>query len=178
MQIMDPLSVDLDENGRVKALYQNTEGEVVINKANRVLALTSTTATQLGFADGIADTLDELATAMGLTEVEWVGEEVDGVPWPVSKAEKHLRRFREQTARDEQSINEYFDGYNVAVELARQSPPENRGKFIGFARRNLNLIVRMVDNNPNLSLFILNRSEEEFRKWVREQEQMLRDLAR
>lgn len=178
MQIMDPLSVDLDENGRVTAMYQNTDGQVVINKAERVLTLTSESATKIGFATGIADTLDELATAMGLTEVEWVGEEVKGIPWPVSKADKHLRRFREQTARDERSINEYFDGYNVALGLARQAQPDNRGKFIGFARRSLSSIVRMVDNNPNLALFILNASEEDFRKWVREQEQILRDLAR
>lgn len=176
MQILEPLSVDLDENGRVKAMYQNDQGEVIINKPNRVLALTSVTAQQIGFADGIADTLDELATAMGLTEVEWVGEKVEGVPYPVSKAEKYLRSFREQTARDEQSINEYFDGYNVAVGLAQQAAPENRGKFVGFARRSLNSLVRMIDNNPNLSLFMLGRTEEEFRRWVREQEEMLRNL--
>lgn len=178
MQIMDPLSVDLDDNGRVTAMYQNTDGEVVINKAERVLCLTSESATKIGFATGIADTLDELASAMGLTEVEWVGDEVKGSPWPVSKADKHLRRFREQTARDERSINEYFDGYNVAVGLAQQAQQDNRGKFIGFARRSLSSIVRMVDNNPNLALFILNSSEEDFRKWVREQEELLRDLAK
>lgn len=178
MQIMEPLSVDLDENGRVTEMYQTEEGEVVINKPNRVLALTSVTAQQIGFADGIADTVEELGKAMGLTEVEWVGEEVEGVPYPVSKAEKYLRRFREQTARDEQSINQYFDGYNVAIGLAQGTPPEDRGKFIGFARRSLNSIVRMVDNNPRLALFILGSSEEDFRRWVREQEQILRDLAK
>lgn len=178
MQILEPLSVDLDENGRVKAMYQNEDGEVVINKPNRVLALTSVTAQQIGFADGIADTLDELGKAMGLTEVEWVGEEVDGVPWPVSKAEKYLRNFRDQTARDEQSINQYFDGYNVAVGLARGVPVDERGKFIGFARRSLNSIIRMVDNNPRLALFILNMSEDQFRDWAREQENMLRELSK
>lgn len=178
MQILEPLSVDLDENGRVEAMYQNADGEVVINKPNRVLALTSVTAQQIGFSDGIADTLDELGKAMGLTEVEWVGDEVDGVAWPVSKAEKYLRRFREQTARDEQSINQYFEGYEVAVGLAQGVPVNERGKFLGFARRSLNSIIRMVDNNPRLSLFILNASEEDFRKWAREQEELLRDLAK
>ncbi|MFI4882072.1 MAG: hypothetical protein ACIAQU_05760 [Phycisphaerales bacterium JB064] len=178
MQIMEPLSVDLDDNGRVTDFYQNTQGEVVINKPERVLCLNSQTAQTIGFATGIADTLDELASAMGLTEVDWVGEEVEGIPWRVSKADKHLRRFREQTARDEQSINEYFDGYSVALQLAQQAEPDNRGKFIGFARRNLNSMVRMVDNNPNLALFIFNSSEEDFRNWVREQEQILRDLAK
>ncbi|GIW74907.1 MAG: hypothetical protein KatS3mg103_1429 [Phycisphaerales bacterium] len=178
MQIMEPLSVDLDENGRVEAMYQNTEGEVVINKPERVLTLNSQTAQTIGFATGIADTLDELAKAMGLTEVVWVGEHVPGVPWPVSKADRHLRRFREQTARDEQSINQYFEGYQIAVELARQAPREDRGKFIGFARRNLASMVRMVDNNPNLALFIFNSSEEDFRRWVREQEELLRELAK
>ncbi|MCW5756328.1 MAG: hypothetical protein KIT54_03740 [Phycisphaeraceae bacterium] len=178
MQIMEPLSVDLDENGRVRAMYQNTEGEVVINKPERVLTLTSQTAQAIGFATGIADTLDELAKAMGLTEVEWVGEHVEGISWPVSKADRHLRRFREQTARDEQSINEYYEGYTVAVELARQAQPENRGKFIGFARQRLNSMVRMINNNPNLALFIFGGSEEEFRAWVREQEELLRSLMR
>lgn len=178
MQIMEPLSVDLDEHGRLKEMYQNTEGQVVINKPERVLTLNSQTAQTIGFATGIADTLDELARAMGLTEVVWVGEEVEGSPWPVSKADKHLRDFREQTARDEQNINTYFEGYNVAVELARQAEPESRGKFVGFARRNLNSIVRMVDNNPNLALFILNSSEDDFKAWVRQQEEMLRELLK
>ncbi|MGD1917340.1 MAG: hypothetical protein ACFCBV_14295 [Phycisphaerales bacterium] len=176
MQIMDPLSIDLDENGRVEAMYQNTQGEVLINPQSRVLALTSITAQQMGFADGIADTLEELGKAMGLTEVEFVGEKVEGVAWPVSKAEKYLRRFREQTARDEQRLNEYFDGYNVAIDLARGADEDSKGKFIGFARRSLNSMVRMVDNNPRQALFIFNRSEEQFRDWVREQEELLRSL--
>jgi len=176
MQIMDPLSVDLDENGRIEAMYQNDQGEVLINPHNRVLALTSVSAQQLGFADGIADTLDELGAAMGLTEVVWVGEEVEGVSYPVSKAESYLRRFREQTARDEQRLNEYFDGYNVAIDLAQGADEDSKGKFVGFARRSLNSIVRMVDNNPNLALFQFGQSEEDFRDWVRQQEEILRNL--
>ena len=176
MQIMDPLSIDVDDNGRIEAMYQNTQGEIVINPHNRVLALTSISAEQMGFADGIADTLDELGKAMGLTEVEWVGQEVEGVAWPVSKAEKHLRSFREQTARDEQRLNEYFDGYTIAIDLARGADEDSKGKFIGFARRSLASIVRMVDNNPRQALFIFNRSEEQFRDWVREQEEILRNL--
>jgi len=177
MQIMEPLSADLDENGRVTALYQNTEGEYVINKPQRVLALTSDVAQEIGFADGVADTLDELASAMGLTEVHWVGEDVEGVPWPVSKAEAALIEFREQTARDESRINEYFDGYQVAVEMARGAPRDDRGKFVSFARRQLNNIARMVDNNPNLAFFILGMSpDKDFPQWLREQEEMLREL--
>ncbi|MEO1007866.1 MAG: hypothetical protein AAFX79_04825 [Planctomycetota bacterium] len=179
MQILEPLSADFDENGRMIALYQNTEGEYIINKPERVLALTSDVATKIGFADGVADTLDELAAAMGLTEVEWVGKEVEGVPWPVSKAEQHLIDFRAQTAKDEQRINEYGEGYQVAVDLAQGAPRDERGKFVSFARRNLSSIKRMVNNNPNLALFILGMDpEKQFERWYEEQEQQLRDLLK
>jgi hypothetical protein len=180
--LMEPLSIDVDENGRVSNIYQNTGGEILINRPERVLTMTSDQAMQLGFAKGVADTLDELAKAMGLTEVEWVGKKVEGVPWPVCKAEEHMMEFREQTARDQARMNEYYGGYQAAVNMARgEGDRDRRGVFVSFARRQLSSIVRMVDNNPAIALWILNFNDDpeaEFREWVREQETMLRDLMR
>ena len=36
----------------------------------------------------------------------------------------------------------------------------------------------MVRNNPNLALFVMNMTEDQFEQWVDDQRQLLRDLMR
>ncbi len=174
-----PLSYDKDPvTGRVIDFYQNTEGEHVLNTKDRILTFTSETAAECGFSKGTADTLDELAQAMGLTEVEWVGDWVDGVDYPVSRAERYMRDFRERTNQDLMRLNQYWIGYQQAIQIAQSTPREDRGAFVGRARTELRKIVRMVDNNANLSLLQMGIYPEDFPKWVDEQEKLLRDLMR
>ena len=173
-----PLSYDKDPATGEVTFYQNTEGQHVLNTADRILTFTSKTAEASGFSKGTADTLDELAKAMGLTEVVWVGEWVDGVDYPVSRAEQFMRDFRDKTYRDSENLGQYFTTYNQAIAMARATPREDRGDFVGRARRELNKIVRMVDNNPNMALFQLGMYPDDFPDWVQEQEKLLRDLMR
>ncbi|MEO0715883.1 MAG: hypothetical protein AAFY58_02710, partial [Planctomycetota bacterium] len=121
----------------------------------------------------------ELGRLMGYTEIEWVGETVPGVPYPVSKAEAEMRKYRDRTRRDEQRVNVYIADYQRAFASAGGAPPERRGAFVNQARKALSNIERMVANNANFALLNLNlRTDEAFRRWVREQEEQLRELAR
>lgn len=176
MQIQEPLSASIDENGRV-TWYQDLSGDHVVNEGNRILTLTSATAEKFGFSKGTADTLDELAKAMGLAEVVWVGEHEPGYDYPISRAERHMIRFRDTVHRDEKNLGQYWTLYNNSLQIAQGRPREERGPFINRARNALRQMGRMVRNNPNFAIFQFNMMPETFwDEWYPEQEELLRSL--
>lgn len=178
MQIMEPLSCSIDENGEVK-WFKSLDGDYIVNEPNRILTFNSETAAKYKFSKGTADTIEELAQAMRVPEINWVGEWIDGVDYPVCKAEKEMRRFRDQTKSDQDRTNEYFVRYQQSIAMAQGTPREERGKFVNKAREALDLIVRMVRNNPNFHLFVFNMATmDEFNAFVEEQRQLLRDLMK
>ena len=89
-------------------------------------------------------------------------------------------RFRDKTYEDQERTNEYFLLYQAAIQLAEseQEDRNRRGMFVGKARSQLRAIVSMVSNNPNLALFVMNMTEDQFEQWVDDQRQLLRDLMR
>ncbi|MCB9844785.1 MAG: hypothetical protein H6811_02195 [Phycisphaeraceae bacterium] len=181
MQILDaPLSATIDENGEVHWYGDADGGEILVNRPDRILCFNASDAARLKFSKGTADNLTELASAMQLPEVEWVGKEVAGVPYPVSKAEKALREFRLQTEDDQNRTNEYFQRYTQSINIAQsQQNRQDRAKFVNQARQALELMKRMVRNNPNFILFVFGmETQEQFDDWVAEQEKLLRDLMR
>lgn len=175
MQIMEPLSCTIDENGDVH-WYNNLDGQYVVNPPERVLTFTASEAVKYKFAKGIAADINELGKLMGYSEVEWVGKTVPGVPYPVSKAEDQIRHFREQVHQDQARLQEYWTQYQQAFALAAGSPPEDRGKFIAKCREALGRIERMVKNNPNFAFLTFNRLPEDFKYWVQDREEELRKL--
>lgn len=177
MQILEPLSASIDENGDV-TWYQNEDGEYLVNRGDRILTFNSQTAAKYGFSSGTADNLDELAHAMGLTEVEWVGKREPGELYPICKAEQYLRDFRDQVLEDQTRFNEYVMKYQTLIGMAQSSPKEDRGKFVNKARQALNIFVRMVKNNPNFALFQFNMLPSQFDEYVEQQKQLLRDLMK
>ncbi|MFG0326526.1 MAG: hypothetical protein ACF8SC_04560 [Phycisphaerales bacterium JB037] len=177
MQIMEPLSASVDDGGNV-TWYQSEEGEYLVNPADRILTFNSQQAEKFGFSSGTADTIEELTPLLGYSELEWVGERVPGLPYPVSKAEKYLREFRAQAYEDQTRFNEYVDRYQTSIAMAQGMPREDRGPFVNKARQALRLMVKMVKNNPNFALFQFNMSPDQFDDWVEEQEQLLRDLMK
>ncbi|MCH8270458.1 MAG: hypothetical protein IH985_04505 [Planctomycetes bacterium] len=173
-----PLSCDINENGDV-TWYQNEEGQHLVNPEGRILTFDSRTAMKYGFSGGTARTLEELEKVMGLTEVEWVGRDTKGFFYPISRAEEINMRFRDKTYEDQERTREYFTIYQAAIQLAEgEQDDKRRGKFVGKARSQLRAIVSMVSNNPNLALFVMNMTEDQFEQWVDEQRQLLRDLMR
>jgi hypothetical protein len=177
MQIMEPLSCTIDEYGSV-TWYNNLHGEHIVNPEGRVLTFNAADAAKYKFARGIADNIDELAKAMGYSEVQWVGKTVPGVPYPVSKAEEYMRNFRNRAHTDEKNTQRYFFEYNQAVALAAQTPIDERGKFVAKARNALDQIKRMVDNNRNFAPLTLGVEPDEFKDWVARREEELRRLMR
>jgi hypothetical protein len=175
MEIMEPLSCTIDENGDVH-WYNNLEGQYIVNPADRVLTFDAPTALKYKFSRGTADNIEELAKAMGYTEVQWVGKTVPGVPYPVCKAEEHMRNFRETVHTDQKLTNTYFTEYGLAYQLAASSPPEDRGKFIARCNAALVKIERMVKNNPNFAFLIFNRLPEDFKYWLEDRREELRKL--
>jgi len=179
MQHFDyPLSCNIDENGDV-SWHQNEEGEFIVNPEGRILTFDSETALKFNFSDGTAKTLEELEAAMQIGEIEWVGEDVKGFFYPISKAEAINMRFRSKTFDDQERTNEYFVIYQAAIQLASgEQERQRRGMFVGKARSQLNAIISMVRNNPNLALFVMGMNDEQFEQWVAEQRQLLKDLMR
>lgn len=175
------LSATINPDGTVSWFQDTTSGEHVLNPKGGVNVLTfnAVEAEKFKFSRGTADTLAELAKLMGYQEIEWVGERRPGVLWPVSRAEELQIDFRAKTFRDEQLFRSYADAYQVAIGAAQgQQDRDARAPFVGKARQELNRIKGMVKNNPNLALFILNMTPEQYEDWVDEQEKLLRDLMR
>lgn len=179
MQIMEPLTCTIDSNGDVK-WYNSLDGDHVVNPENRILTFNAVDAERFKFSKGTAANVDELARAMGLTEVEWVGTPRTGYLWPISKAEDINMKYRSQVYTDETALRQFMDTYGNAVNAARaEQDRTRRGAMVGRARDALRRIVRVVKNNPNTALLTFNAlDEKEFQRWVDEQEQMLRDLMR
>jgi membrane-bound ClpP family serine protease len=177
MQIMEPLSCTIDANGDVH-WSNSTDGQYVVNPEGRVLTLTAEDAVKFKFARGIAASHHELARLMGYNEVEWVGSTVRGVPYPVTKAEAELRRFRDRTFLDLSRVQEYNVQYVTALNMAASRPPDERGPFLGKAQDALNKIVGMVRNNPNLGFFVLGVLPVDFRDWEEQQRERIRQLRR
>lgn len=177
MQIMDPLSCNINENGDVQ-WFQNDAGSFIVNEKERVLTFNSETAAKYKFSRGTAENIEQLTKLMGYAELNWVGKQIPGVPYPVSEAEELQRSFRKKTADDLLLLQQYWTVYQTSVEVARQSQPADRGKFIARARTQLDNIKKMVKNNPNLGYFQLNLGPDEFEEWVEQREKELRDLSK
>ncbi|MBL8764702.1 MAG: hypothetical protein JNM07_10585 [Phycisphaerae bacterium] len=140
MQIMAPLSASIDDNGEV-SWFQDTSGQYVLNPEGQVFTINATDAVKFKFAKGIAATREELAKAMGLGEVEWVGE----------AAEASINKFMDDTDRTEKRMVEIVQKYLAAVNFARSSPPKSqeRGAQISRAEQFLRQMQKMVEQNEN-----------------------------
>lgn len=178
MQIMDPLSYTRDANGEVK-WFQDLSGTSVVNPDGRILTFNSQNALECGFSRGTAASYEELARLMGYQEVEWVGEKVAGVPYPVCKAEKLQREFRDRTQVDAENTNTYFRSYQSAVGYAQGAADrKQREKMVGIARRELDRIEAMVRKNKHIATMVIGADLDRFKDWIEEQREFLKDLLR
>jgi hypothetical protein len=160
MQVMAPLSANVDENGRV-TFFQDTSGQYLINPENRVLTLNAADAVKYGIAKGIAGTREELAKAMGLNEVEWAGED----------ATKLIDRSIRDNDRIQNQLNDTMGRYNNSVSAAAGMNGNRRRQEVGIARQRLAEIRRLVKTNPTIGLMGGIGDE-----WFAKQEDILRDL--
>ncbi len=178
MQIMEPLSATVSPNGDVTYYQDTTSGDIVLNPKGRVLTFNSQTAAKVRFSSGTAGTLDELAKAMQLPEVEWVGVKKPGYMWPICKAEQAQMDFREKTARDEAAFQEYVQILNAALGM-QATDDETRAKLAGKAREMMNKIIAAVNNNPNMALFKFNIMPDKFKEeWIEPTEKKIKEMTK
>lgn len=177
MQVSDPLSVTFDQDGKPN-WSQDESGQYIVNPAGQILTFNAATAEKYKFSRGTARTHEELAKLMGYQEVEFVGEKVPGIPWPVCKADQELRKFRDRTRLDETHMRNYRDGYQSNVQVAQSvQDRQERGKFVGKARTFLDKIEATVKNNPNMAI-VIGFGPDDFKLWMAEQRRLLRDLMK
>ncbi len=178
MQIQQPLSATVKPDGTVEWYPDAKGGEIVVNREGEVLSFNSLEAERVKFSRGTADTLEELTKAMGYNELNWVGERMEGIPWPVSKAEKAQMDFRAKTRDGENSMNSIFAKYqrNVAAAASEQDRATRSG-LVGVARRELDRLEAIIRNNPRLALINFN-GEENFRQLMEEERNRLKELMR
>ena len=176
MQINEPLSCDIDENGDV-TWYQSLDGEHVVSNGEFILTFNSDDALKFKFSRGTADTLDELSSQLQMGEIHWIGEYRQGIIYPVSDAEQHQIEFRQMVQRTEQRMGEYFQKYQMA-RGAIGGDQQTRAAMGNRALQALAELKRMVENNPNFALMIGFGTIEQFREWYRQQVDEVKDLMR
>jgi hypothetical protein len=179
MQIQEPLSCTIDANGNPQFYQDVVSGDFVVNRTGEILTLNAVTAEKIKFSKGTAATIDELTRLMGYQELDWVGERVPGVLWPISKAEKWNIGYRKQVKVDEDRTQEYFRNFNMQMQAAAGMPRDRRGPFVNRARETLNKIKNAVRNNPNFALFALGvNDEDEYKELIERLEKDLRNLMK
>ena len=178
MQIQQPVSADIDENGNVKFYPDAHSGAIRVNEEGRILTLSADLALKIKFSRGTADTLEELTKLMGYQELGWVGEKVKGIAWPVSRAERMQMEFRDRSFTDQTRLNEYNTKLMANLNAAAQVPKDQRAKFVGPALDALEKIKGMVRNNPNFSWQVFGRPGQLFWDWIAAIEKQARDLLK
>jgi hypothetical protein len=160
MQVMAPLSANIDENGRV-TFFQDLSGQYIINPEGRVLTMNAADAVKFGIAKGIAGTREELVKAMGLTEVEWAGEDATAL----------IDRSIRDNDRIQNQFQDTMGRYQNAVSAAQGMQGTRRRQEVGVARQRLAELRRMTRINPTIGL-MANVNDD----WFATQEDMLREL--
>jgi hypothetical protein len=178
MQIQYPLSCTIDEDGKIHWYGDTVSGKIIVNRDGEILTFNEKNAREVYFSKGTAATIQELQQLMGYQELNWVGETVEGTPWPVCKAEKWTLKYRDQTKKDEDESQTIMRDYQRNVAAASGSAPEDRPPFVAKARKALERLKRIAKNNEGVVRIAIGADNEQLQKWIEEQEKMLKDLLR
>lgn len=163
MQIQEPLTANIDENGDV-TFFQNESGAIRLNPPEQILTLNATDALKVKFSRGTAATKEELVQVMGITEHEFAGLE----------ATKFIDQNMRSNDRAEKRFNDFYAKYSQSVGAAQSiADRDQRRREVGVARRHLTEIKAAVRINPNFAL--LNGLPD---NWFEEQEDLLKQLAK
>ncbi len=179
LQISPPggqLSADINPATGEVTWYQGLEGQYTLNPKGGVHILTfnSEEAERFKFSRGTAKDVAELGKLMGYQEIEWVGKDVKGIPYPVSRAEEKQIKWRKDTTEAEENFNTYTNEYQRNVQTAQSTQDKSdRGLWIGKASRSLDFLENLVKKQPNLALF-----KGLSKDWFAQQRELLKKLAK
>lgn len=173
MQIMEPLSYNVDSNGVITFFQDATSGKYLLNPPGQILTLNSQQAVACKFAVAVAATPDELAKAMGLKEVEWAGQD----------AAKVIDDYMKLAHKIDKQVGELAAQYRLALgaaqQLSQQADDPRFGTELGKAKQYLAQIRKWVSLNPNFSFhlaggFGVGQLTEE---WFAQQDEIIKTLA-
>lgn len=177
MQIDEPLSATINpQSGEVTWFQDEDSGEILINPKGEILTLNSVMAEKLKFSEGIARDLDELTRRMEYGEIEWVGQWQPDLIFPVGRAERENRRWREFIDQNNAGLQVAAAKYSLYLSTAQAQQGQNRAKLVGRARQFLRQIKRFHDASPKLVLVAMGLDWNYFDRWYEEQEEILRRL--
>lgn len=177
MQVDDPLSATIDPRTGEVTWYQDEDsGEILVNPKGEILTFNSVMAEQLRFSEGIARNLDELTRLMGYEEVDWVGDWRRDLIFPVGRAERENRRWREFIDQNNQGLAVAANKYLIYLNGATGVPRNLRGRVVGKARQYLAQIKRYHDMSPKLVTVAMGLNWNLFDQWYEEQIETLRRL--
>lgn len=178
MQIQYPLSCTIDEDGKIHWYGDNVSGKIIVNRSGEILTFNEKSALDVNFSKGTAESIQELQKLMGYQELNWVGETMEGIPWPVSKAEKWTMKYRDQTKKDQDEAQTVYRDYLRNLAAAEGSQPEDRAPFVSKARKALDRLKRMGKNNEGLIMITIGADNEALQRWIDQQEKSLKDLLK
>ncbi|MFI4872038.1 MAG: hypothetical protein ACIARQ_09520 [Phycisphaerales bacterium JB061] len=169
------LSYDVDEETGKVSFYDSLDGEHVLNDGTEILTFNANSARDCGFSSGTAGTIEELQALLekSVGEIVWVGEKVEGIPYPVCKAEQYQRDYRKEVDFQETRFAEIVNKYAMELQNAQSVPVDSRGGFLRRAESFLAQIKRLHNINPNFGL--RNGYDGD---WIRRQEEVIRQLRR
>jgi membrane-bound ClpP family serine protease len=177
MQIDEPLSATINpQTGEVTWYQDEDSGEVLVNPKGEILTLNSVMAEKLRFSEGIARDLDELTRKMEYGEIEWVGQWQPDLIFPVGRAERENRRWREFIDQNNAGMQVAYAKYQLYLTTAQGQQDQNRAKLVGRARQFLRQVKRYHDASPKLITVALGLNWDLFDVWYEEQEEILRRL--
>lgn len=179
MQIMEPLSATVDENGQVTYYQDDTSGKILLNPKGKILTLNAETAAKIHFSRGTAETLEELTKLMGYQELNWVGEQKRGYVWPICRAEKWSMDYRSRVFKAESLFQADAANFNQQIAAANQAADrKERAVFVNRALTTLRKLKRSVEDNPNFALFQFGMMPDQFQEWYKERERELKNMLR
>ncbi len=178
MQIQHPLSCTIDENGKVNWYPDTVSGKIIVNRDNEILTFNATNALEVGFSRGTAVNIQELQEKMGYKELQWIGESIEGLAWPVCKAEKWTMKFRDQTKKDQDEANIVMRDYQRNRGAAEAAQPEDRPPFVNKARKALDRLKKIAKSNPGIAIFVIGAEPDQLLEWLEQQERDLKQLLR
>ncbi len=154
------LSYDKDEGTGVVVWYNDLSGQHVLSDEESNLVFTSGVATDCGFADGIADTGEELAKLLDLAE--W--REIDTYGRKVAKDWKDLIK------KAEEEIPRLLARRNMLTGTEEQR--------LGALIRIDEELIRWIDRAPSIARRIVPAPKDFFVREIRELRKQLADLRK
>ncbi|MEM8835061.1 MAG: hypothetical protein AAGD00_04495 [Planctomycetota bacterium] len=157
MQIFTTLTATPDGNGGW-IFFEGDEGEVMVSPEDRILTFNAIDSERFNVSLGTADTKDELAKLMGLTEWVEVGQ----------KADEMMVEFRESVKEGQARGGELWSKMNIYIEAGQ----------INKAKRFLRELKSIARRAPSLAKYGAGPLPPLTDDFFRNVEQQLDDMAR